>query len=468
MRTPTAELIAPDIHQMVTDQRWREVRETLDVLEPADIADVIDTIDPPEDAAVAFRMLPRATAADVFTHLDAERQERLLALLGDERSARLIEAMSPDDRAAVLDELPVEVTGALLRRLSPENRRITQAILGYPEESVGRLMTPRYVRLRREWSVGEALEHIRRWGRDAETVAWVFVVDAEEMLLDDVRIRDILLADPSTPIADLMDEEFVALHATDDREEAVRVMSRYDRTALPVIDSLGMLVGIVTFDDVADVAEEEFTEDVQKLGGMAALEEPYLAASLSEMMRKRGPWLALLFVMQTGTIAVMGFFEAQLAAAVVLATFIPLIISCGGNTGSQASSMLVRAIALGEVSIAEWWTVARKELITGLSLGTLLGVQATLTVLAMRGVGVLDDLPWTHAGLLAFTVGTAVVGIVMWGTLVGSLLPLVLHRLRFDPAASSAPLIATLMDVSGLTIFFCVALVLLRGTVLPA
>jgi magnesium transporter len=466
MRTPTAELLAPDVHQMVSEQRWREVRETLEALEPADIADVVDTIEPAEDAALAFRMLPRATAAVVFAYLVPEKQEALLELLGDERAARLIEAMDPDDRAAVLDELPVEVTGPLLRKLSPENRRVTQAILGYPVESVGRLMTPKYVRLKPDWTIQHALDHIRKHGRDAETVAWVFIVDDHEKLLDDVRIRDVLIAEPDSMVLDLMDHEFVALGATDDREEAVRVMNRYDRTALPVIDSLGNLVGIVTFDDVADVAEKEFTEDVQKLGGMAALEEPYLTASLREMVRKRGPWLALLFLMQTGTIAVMGFFESQLAAAVVLATFIPLIISCGGNTGSQASSMLVRAIALGQVSIREWWTVAKKELVAGLVLGTILGVQATIIVMAMHILGVLDALPTTHAAMLAFTVGTAVVGIVMWGTLVGSLLPLVLHRLGFDPAASSAPLIATLMDVSGLTIFFTVAMLFLRTTVL--
>jgi magnesium transporter len=465
MRSPTAELLAPDIRELLAARDWRGIRDALDHLEPADAADVLDVLEP-EEAALAFRMLPRPFAADVFSYLEPGQREDLIGLLGSERAARVIQSMDPDDRAAALDELPVEVAEPLLLRLSPEDRKITQAILGYPEDSVGRLMTPDYVRIRREWTVGRAIEHIRKYGQDAETVNWVYVVDREQRLIDDIRIRSLLLAEPETPIAELMDDEFVALHATDDREEAVRLMARYDRTALPVIDSLGILVGIVTFDDVADVAEEEFTEDVQKLGGMAALEEPYLSAGFRTMLAKRAPWLALLFVMQTGTIAVMGFFEGQLAKAVVLATFIPLIISCGGNTGSQASSMLVRAIALGEVTIRDWWVVARKELLTGLALGSLLGVQASLTVQVMHWLGQVGEVSTQTALLLGFTVGTAVVGIVLWGTIVGSLLPLVLHRLRLDPAASSAPLIATLMDVSGLTIFFSVAMLVLRGTLL--
>jgi len=463
VRTPTAELVAPDVIQLLADKKWREVRAALDHLEPADAADVIDTIEPEEDAAIAFRLLPREFAADVFSHLEPEKQERLIELLGAERATRLIEELDPDDRAAVLDELPEEVATPLLARLSPQDRRITQAILGYPEESVGRLMTPDYVKVRPEWTIARAFEHIRKYGHDAETILWVYVVDAENRLIDDLRIRTLLLADLDATIESVMDHEYVALHAADDREEAVRAMNRYDRTALPVIDSLGLLVGIVTFDDVADVAEEEFTEDVHKLGGLEALDEPYMATTLTSMIKKRGGWLALLFVMQVGTIGVISFFDDQLAKAVVLASFIPLVISCGGNTGSQAATILVRALSLGEVTVGDWWRVARRELATGFGLGLVLGVLGFITANVANAVGFVTT---DYAALVGVTVGLAVIAIVTWATMVGSLLPIVLRSLKLDPATSSTPLVATLMDVSGLTIYFAVALTLLRGTVL--
>ncbi|GJM19234.1 MAG: magnesium transporter MgtE [Phycisphaeraceae bacterium] len=463
MRTPTAELLAPDITQLLAERKWREIRDALEHLEAADAADVLDTIDKPEDAAVAFRLLPREFAADVFSHFETDKQEELIALLGDERATRLIEELDPDDRAAVLDELPVEVATPLLARLSPADRRATQAILGYPEESVGRLMTPDYIRVRPEWTVQRVLEHVRQYGKDAETIHWLYVSDHERKLIDDIHIRKFLLASPEATVESLMDHEFVALLATDDREEAVRMMNKYDRSALPVLDSLGLLVGIVTADDVADVAEAEFTEDVQKLGGMEALGTPYMSTAFGAMLKKRGGWLAGLFVLQLVTIFVMMFFEEHLTKAVVLALFVPLIISSGGNTGTQAASLLVRAIALDEVSFADWWRVARKELMTGLVLGSALGTMGVAAVYGLSMVGVADT---EFPGRLAFTVGTAVVGIVIWGTLIGSLMPIAMQRLGLDPAASSSPLVATLMDVSGLTIYFAVALVVLRGTVL--
>lgn len=455
--------MAPDVLALLRERKWREVRSALDHLEPVDAADVLDTIEPEEEAAVAFRLLPRAFAAEVFSHLEPERQERLIELLGAERAARLMEELDPDDRAAVLDELPIEVATPLLARLPPHDRRVTQAILGYPEDSVGRLMTPAYVKVRAEWTVARAFEHIRRYGEDAETVNWVFVVDASGTLLDDLHIRKLLLADPESTISTIADGEFVALHATDDREEAVKAMNRYDRTAMPVIDSLGLLVGIVTFDDVADVAEEEFTEDVHKLGGLGAIGTPYLATRLGEMLRKRGGWLAGLLLLQVLTILVMASFEEHLSRAVVLAVFVPLIISSGGNTGTQAASLVVRALALGEVELADWWRIVQREVAAGLILGGILGVLGVVVVVGVELTGLVAT---EHAWAVALTVGVAVVGIVLWGTLIGSLLPVVLQRMKMDPAASSAPLVATLMDVSGLLIYFGVAVVVLRGTVL--
>lgn len=462
MGSPTTHLLEPELKALIELRAFRQIRDALSTLEPADIADLVDSLDP-DEAVIAFRVLPRSIAADAFAELSTESQETLLEELGDERAARLIESMDPDDRAAVLDELPVEVAGQLIARLSPRNRKITQAILGYDAESVGRIMTPDYVRVRPEWSIARAIEQIRKYGHDAETIHWVYVVDREGELLDELHIRKLLLADPESNISERMDKEFLSLRADEDREEAVRMMARYDRTALPVVDSLGLLVGIVTHDDVADIAEEEFTEDVQKLGGMIALDLPYMSTGLGEMLRKRGVWLALLFVMQVGTIGVISHFEASLAKAVVLASFIPLVISCGGNTGSQAATMLVRALSVGDIEVGDWWRVARKELLTGIGLGSLLGVLAVLTVSVASQMGlVATDSP----GRVGFAVGTAVVIIVTWATMVGSLLPILLVRIGLDPATSSTPLIATLMDVSGLLIYFSIALLLLRGTVL--
>lgn len=461
MGSPTTHLLEPELKALIELRAYRQIRDALSTLEPVDIADLVHALEP-DDAVIAFRVLPRQLAADAFAELTVDSQELLLEELGDERAARLIESMDPDDRVAVLDELPVEVAGQLIERFSPRNRKITQAILGYDSESVGRIMTPDYVRVRPEWTVARAIEQIRKYGHDAETIHWVYVVDHEGELLDDIHIRKLLLAEPESTIAQLMDNEFLSLRADEDREEAVRMMARYDRTALPVVDSLGLLVGIVTHDDVADIAEEEFTEDVQKLGGMAALDTPYMSTGLGVMLRKRGVWLALLFVMQVGTIAVISHFEDSLTRAVVLASFIPLVISCGGNTGSQAATMLVRALSVGDIETSDWWKVARKELLTGVGLGSVLGVLGFVTVSIASQMGFVATESPLRVG---FAVGTAVVLIVTWATMIGSLLPMLLVRIGLDPATSSTPLIATLMDVSGLLIYFTVALTLLSGSV---
>ena len=455
-------LLEPDLQRMIDDRAFRDIRDALSAIEPADVADLIESLSP-ESAAIAFRVLPRELAADTFAELESSSQEALLEELGAERSAKLIESMDPDDRAAILDELPVEIATKLIEKFSPENRRVTQAILGYDADSVGRLMTPDYVRIRKDWSVGHALEHIRRYGRNAETVDWVFVIDQEGKLIDDIHIRELLLAEPDALISDIMDNEFIALYAKDDREEAVRMMARYDRTALPVVDSLGLLVGIVTADDVADVAEEEFTEDVQKLGGMEALDSPYMSTPVIEMFKKRSGWLALLLILQTFTITIMGFFDEQLSKAMVLAVFVPMIISTGGNTGSQAASLLVRAIAVEEVTLKLWWRIVRKEILTGAALGLALGLLGMIVVWVLSHSTTVDT-PYLFP--LSLTVGVALFCIVLWGTLVGSILPLVLDRLVIDPAAAPTPFVATLMDVSGLTIYFLVAAMILSGTIL--
>ena len=466
MSSPTSELLRPDVVELIRAGSYRELREALRILDPADIAELLtDLLDEhgPEDAAVAYRVLPRADASEVFSHLEPEDQEQLIEELGAERAIRVVEDMHADDRVRLLDELPIEVTRRILRSLRPDTRKQTQAILGYGPETVGRLMTPDYVKLRPHWTIRQALEHIRRYGKDAETIHWVYVVATDSKLIDDVHIRRLLIADPDDPIETLMDGRYVALNATDDREEAVRALNRYDRAALPVVDGLGLLIGIVTYDDVADVAEEEATEDFHKQGGLEALDQPYLSTRLWSMLKKRGGWLAGLFLMQLLTIGVMTIFDDALEKAVVLAVFVPLIISSGGNTGTQAASLIVRALALDEVSPGDWVGILRRELLTGLALGSILGVMGLGVVIGAHLTGLAST---EYAARVAFVVGTAIVGIVIWGSLAGSLLPLVLRRLNIDPATSSSPLVATLMDVSGLTIYFVVAVAVLKGTLL--
>lgn len=465
----TVQLLEPEIREAINERRFAELRSALRVIDPPDVGELLSELEATE-AAIVFRLLYREEAAEAFTHLEPDRQEELIEHLGDERALKLLEELHADDRAAFLDELPAEAAARLIAKLSPENRRITQQILNYPEESVGRLMTPDYVRVRLEWTIDQAIEHIRKHGHDAETINWIFVVGSRLKLLDDVPIRRLLLADADATVESICDGRFVALAATDDREEAVRVMGRYDRTALPVVDTAGCLLGIVTFDDVADVAEEEATEDIHRLGAVEALDQPYMQTGFFEMVRKRGGWLAVLFVGQTVTVAVLSIFEGQIHAITALALFIPLVISCGGNSGSQAATLVTRALALDELEPADWFRIIQRELVSGLLLGTMLGALGTITVLIWNayqpGPTLLEGEPVNqpHLYSIMLVISLAVAGVVTWGTLVGSLLPLGLKKLKFDPGVASTPLVATLMDTSGMLIYFGIAAVLLRGT----
>jgi magnesium transporter len=416
-----------------------------------------------EDQAVVFRLLPRKDAAATFEYLPHDAREALLKTLSKEVVASILNEMAPDDRTMFLEELPAAATRELLALLTPQERSIALTLLGYPDKSVGRLMTPDYVAVHEEWSIQEVLDYIRRHGQDSETLNVIYVVDDHGGLVDDIRIREILLADPSRRVSEIMDRRFVALKATDDQQTAVSVFRQYDRSALPVTDTAGMLIGIVTVDDVLDVAETEATRDIQRIGGSEALDEPYMDISFGRMIQKRAGWLTALFVGEMLTATAMGFFEAEISRAVVLALFVPLIISSGGNSGSQASTLVIRALALGEVRLRDWWRVMRRELAAGLALGAIL---ATIGFMRISIWSAFSDVYGQHWMLVAITVSIALVGIVLWGTLVGSLLPFLLRRLGFDPAASSAPFVATLVDVTGLLIYFSVALVVLRGTLL--
>ena len=324
-------------------------------------------------------------------------------------------------------------------------------------------MTPHYISVKEEWTIQAVLDHVRRHGQDSETLNVIYVIDDQGLLIDDIRIREILLTEPTTQVRDLMDRRFVALKATDDQETAVAVFRREDRSALPVTDTAGVLIGIITVDDVLDVAEAEATEDIQRVGGMEALDEPYMQIAFRRMIQKRGGWLTALFLGEMLTATAMGFFEMEIERAVVLALFVPLIISSGGNSGSQASTLVIRALALGEVSLGDWWRVMRRELGAGLALGGILGTIGFFRIAIWSAFSTIYGPHWL---LVALTVAVSLVGVVLWGTLSGSLLPFLLRRLGFDPAASSAPFVATLVDVTGLVIYFSVALVILRGTLL--
>ncbi len=459
--TPTAELILPEVAELVRAGAYSELRAALEGIPPADVADIIVSLEP-DERAVCFRFLMRDDAGEVFSYLAPELQEELIAKLGD-AALRVVEGMDPDDRARLLDELPTEVAQRLIASLSPEDRRTTQAILGYPPKSVGRLMNPDYIRLRPDWTIGHALDHIRKYGHDAETINVVYVVDERGVLIDDIRLRTLFLADPGATVESQMNQNFVGLRADQPQEEAVRMMARYDRIALPVVDSRGVLLGIVTSDDVADVAEAEATEDIQRLGGVEALEQPYIQTGALEMFRKRGVWLSALFVGQSITILVLGGFQDQLDKAVVLSLFMPLVMSCGGNSGSQAAALLTRALALGEVAPRDWWKIVRKEIVSAVMLAGALGVMGFICVEVFVRTNVART---PHVFQLAATISVAVALVVVWGTVLGSMLPLLLRRLRFDPATASSPMVATLMDASGTLIYLGVSILVLTGTIL--
>jgi magnesium transporter len=451
------------LRQSITMQNWQELRDTLLELHPSDVADLIIAL-PEEEEAFVFRILPKDQAAQVFSYLPPDHQEGLIASLTNEQVRSVLQSMNPDDRTRLLEEMPAEVTRRLLATLTPEDLKNTRWLLGYPEDSAGRYMTPRYVTVSPGMTAAEALEHIRLAGQGMETLNVVYIVDERGTLREDLRLSSLVLAEPGTLVSEIADPPLVCVLATDDREEVLKAFEKYDRVALPVTDTEGHMLGIITVDDVLDVAEQEATEDIQKLGGMDALDAPYLQVSLWSMIQKRAGWLAVLFISEMLTATAMSYFEGEIARAVVLVLFIPLIMSSGGNSGSQATSLIIRSLALRELRVRDWHIVLRRELVSGLTLGSFLGLIGFLRIVMWERLHITEYGP--HYLLVAFTVWAALVGVVMFGTIAGSMLPFLLRRLGLDPATSSAPFVATLVDVTGLCIYFWVALVILRGTLL--
>ena len=455
-------LLLPEIRELIANKDEETLRETLNRWPPSEVVELFADLSDEDDLA-GMRMLRGPQRARVFEYLDRVSQRKLIANLSEEDARSLLNEIADDDRTTLLAEFEAADRERLLHLLSEEQRAIAESLLQYPDGSVGRLMTPHFVAVRSHWTVQHVLDHIRQHGLDSETLNVVYIVDHDDKLIDDLRIRQVLLARPQQHLDELLDHTFVALKATDPKRSAVEVFRQYDRTALPVVDDTGKLLGVVTIDDVLDVAEEAATADMQKLGGLEALSEPYVSTPLLTMVRKRATWLVVLFLGEMLTATAMGYFEDEIAKAVVLALFVPLIISSGGNSGSQAATLIVRALALGEVALRDWGSVFRRELSSGLILGTLLG---TIGFLRIAIWSLFSDIYGPHWALVAATVGLSLVGIVLWGTLSGSMLPFVLKRIGLDPATSSAPFVATLVDVTGLVIYFSVAMLVLRGTLL--
>jgi magnesium transporter len=455
--------VGQELREIIHQQNWQLLRDRLRELNPSDVSDLIIAL-PPEEEPFVFRVLSKEQAAEVFSYLPPPHQEELISSLTNEQVRSVLQSMRPDDRTRLLEEMPAEVTRRLLTTLSPEDLKNVRWLLGYPEDTAGRYMTPKYVTIDPQMTASQALEHIRRTGRGMETINVVYIVDSKGKLVEDVRLASLVLADPESKVIEIQDPPMVKLLASDDREEVLKAFERYDRLALPVTDADGHMLGIITVDDILDVAEQEATEDMQKLGGMEALDAPYLNVGVWSMIRKRAGWLSALFLGEMLTATAMTYFEGEIARAVVLALFVPLIISSGGNSGSQATSLIIRALALRELRLRDWFRVFRREVISGLSLGALLGAIGFMRIVLWEKVHFTEYGP--HYLLVGFTVWAALLGVVMFGTLAGSMLPFVLRRLGFDPATSSAPFVATLVDVTGLCIYFTVALLILKGTLL--
>ena len=456
-------LLQPEIQNLIDARNFSALRELFSDWPPADVAEVI--VDMPEnEQVIIFRVLPHALAADVFEYLEGEAQQQLLRAMAHEQVVAILNEMAPDDRTALLEEMPSAAARQLIQTLSPDERRVATSLLGYPEGSVGRLMTPDFIAVTEDWTVKEVLDFVREHGQDSETLNVIYVVDDRGKLIDDLRIREFLLKPLNAKVSDIRDQVFTALNVNDSQEQALNIFRKYDRTALPVIDSTGVLVGIVTTDDMLDVAEEEATEDIQKIGGLEALDEPYTTISLPRMVRKRASWLIILFLGEMLTATAMQGYNGEIEKAAILAMFLPLIISSGGNSGSQATTLVIRAMAIGELKLSDWFKVVRRELQSGIMLGLILGAIGFIRIALWQQLHIFNYGPYHW--LVAGTVAIALVGVVLWGSLAGAMLPFLLRLCGLDPAAASAPFVATLVDVTGLLIYFNVALFVLHGTLL--
>ena len=445
-------------NEIIQSEDVLQIREWLNSQNISDVAELIYEFPDFETQIVGNLSIHRASST--FKILDVPTQKRVIQELPAFTTAELLNDLSADDRTSFLEELPSEVVKELIKTLDPEERKVTLSLLGYPEGSVGRLMTPDYIAVQKDWTVREVIDHIREVGKDSETIDVIYVVDDRGIFIDDIRIREIILANPEKKIEDVIDNRYIALNVNDAQETASEAFKMNNRVALPVLDDKKVLLGIVTIDDVLWIAQEELSEDIQKIGGTEALDEPYLEMPILKLFKKRVVWLVVLFLSEMLTATAMAAFEDEIARYVVLALFVPLIISSGGNSGSQASTLIIQAMALGELTVTDWWRVIRRELQSGILLGTVLGIIGFTRIILWN---MIFHTYGPHGVLIASTVGVALIGVVLWGTIAGSMLPIVLKRVGADPATSSAPFVATLVDVTGLVIYFSVAIVIMQG-----
>ncbi len=447
---------------ILADENKMRMHEFLNNLNISDVALLIEEFE--EQATEIVAALSVHRAASTFKILELSAQKTIIQELQPLKTAALLNELPADDRTSFLEELPTSVVRELIKLLNPEERKITLSLLGYPEDSVGRLMTPDYIAVQADWTIAEVLEHIREVGQESETIDVIYVINDQGQLVDDVRIREFLLSPPDRLVSELADGRYIELNVYDDQEKANQVFKMNNRVALPVVDDNNILLGIVTIDDMLWVANEEFSEDMQKMGGTEALNEPYLDIPLLKLFKKRVGWLVILFIGEMLTATAMGYFQDEIAKAIVLALFVPLIISSGGNSGSQASTLIIQAMAVGEITIQDWWRVLRREITSGMLLGSVLGIIGFIRVGVWHSI--FPNIYGEHWMMIGFTVGFSLIGVVLWGTLSGSMLPIFLKRLGFDPAVSSAPFVATLVDVTGLIIYFSFAYLFLQGLLL--
>ena len=436
-----------------------------DFLNDQNISDVAELIYENEDYETQIiSLLSIHRASSVFKILELSAQKRIIKNLPAIKTTELLNELPVDDRVAFLEELPTSIVRDLIKTLDPDERRDTLESLGYPENSMGRIMTPDYVYVYEENTVAEVFDTIRKHARGSETIDVIYVINDKGELQDHIRIRDFILAEPQTKVNEIMDGRFISLNVNDDQESASEVFKMNNRVALPVIDDNNILLGIVTIDDILWVAEEEFSEDIQKIGGTEALDEPYLDMPFWKLIGKRAPWLVILFAGELLTASAMSFFEDEIKKVLVLNMLVPLIISSGGNTGSQASTLIIQAMAKAEITIADWFTILKRELKSGFVLGGILGAVGFIRTYMWGYIE--PHLYGTHTFLLAMVTAISVLGVVLWGTIAGSMLPIFLKRMKFDPATSSAPFVATLVDVTGIIIYFSVAYLFLSGVLL--
>lgn len=437
------ELIKPEILELIEARKWATLRDALEDWPAPEIADLLLHLRK-EDRVLLFRALPRSQTTDLFSHLEVDQQDDLLRDLTDEETRALLADLPPDDRTHLLEELPGQATQRMLNLLSHEDLREARWLLGYPEDSVGRLMTPEYVAIHPDWTIHESLEHIRRHGSDSETINRVFIIDSRWLLLDDIELRRLILSPPNARVEDLMDHTVVSVSAFADREEAVNLIRRYDQVVLPVVDSGGVLVGIVTVDDVLDVQEEEATEDFHKVGSVGPIRTSLRDAAIGILYRRRIGWLMVLVFMNVFSGAGIAAFESTIAMSVALVFFLPLLIAGGGNAGSQSATLMIRALATGDVEMSDWLRLLSRELAVSILLG--------LTMAA--GVAFIS---YFRAPDIILVVTLAMTIIVVWGSLIGMSLPFILTKLRLDPATASAPLVTSLADISGVLIYLSIA-----------